>query len=115
MPQPLYSRKGDLEPTVQEAGRAPGLVWMGAEYLAPSGFDPQTVQCVESCYNNYGIPAHFVTNSSVYLTSDSIFTYNDLLPDLYNYNLYHYPGFKQMLVRSRSESWFLIASHLIGS
>jgi len=35
IPQPLYSRKGDLEPTVQEAGQAPGLVWMGAEYLAP--------------------------------------------------------------------------------
>jgi len=35
MPQPPYSRKGDLEPTVQEAGRAPGLVWMDAEYLAP--------------------------------------------------------------------------------
>ena len=44
-------------PIVQEAGWAPGLVWMGAENLAPQGFDPQTIQPVASCYTNYAILA----------------------------------------------------------
>jgi hypothetical protein len=33
---------------IQEAGWAPGPVWTGAENLAPSGFDPRTVQPVAS-------------------------------------------------------------------
>ena len=36
-PRPLYSRERDPVPTVQEAGRAPGPVWTGAENLAPTG------------------------------------------------------------------------------
>jgi hypothetical protein len=31
----------NLVPTAQEAGWTPGLVWTGAENLAPSGFDHQ--------------------------------------------------------------------------
>jgi hypothetical protein len=34
MPQPLYPWKKDLVPTVQEAGWAPGQIWLGAENLA---------------------------------------------------------------------------------
>jgi len=34
----------DPAPTTQEAGWAPGLVWTGAENIAPHGFDPQTVE-----------------------------------------------------------------------
>ena len=33
---PLCLRERDLVPIVQEAGCAPGLVWMGAEYLMPT-------------------------------------------------------------------------------
>ena len=40
-------------PIVQEAGLAPGPVWIGAENLAQPGFDPRTVQPVGSRYTNY--------------------------------------------------------------
>jgi len=40
MPQPLYSQEGDPVPIIQEAGWALGLVWMGLENLAPTGFRP---------------------------------------------------------------------------
>ena len=43
----------DLVPFVQEGGWAPGPVWTGAENLAPSGFDPRTVQPVCSRYTDY--------------------------------------------------------------
>jgi len=38
---------------VQEAGWASGPVWTGAEYLAPPGFDPRTVQPVGSRFTEY--------------------------------------------------------------
>jgi len=43
----------DPVPIVQEAGWAPGPVWTGAENLAPTGFDPRTVQPVVSYYTDY--------------------------------------------------------------
>jgi hypothetical protein len=46
----------DPVPIVQEAGWAPGPVSMGAENLAPLGFDPRTVQPA-SHYTNYIMPA----------------------------------------------------------
>jgi hypothetical protein len=42
-------------PSVQEAGRASGLVRTSVENLAPLGFDPQTIQSVASRYINYAI------------------------------------------------------------
>jgi hypothetical protein len=36
-PRPLYPPVKDPLPIVQEAGRAPGPVWTGAENLAPTG------------------------------------------------------------------------------
>jgi len=51
-PRLPYSRERDLVPTVQEAGWAPGMVWMGAENLTPPGFNPQDVQPVANCYTN---------------------------------------------------------------
>ena len=36
-PRPLFTPGKDLVPIVQEAVWAPGLVWTGAEYLAPTG------------------------------------------------------------------------------
>jgi hypothetical protein len=47
----------DPVPVVQEAGWAPEPVWMGAENLAPLGFDPRTLQPVVSRYTDYAIPA----------------------------------------------------------
>jgi hypothetical protein len=38
--------EGDPVPIVQEAGWAPGPVWMGAKNLPPPGFDPWPVQPV---------------------------------------------------------------------
>ena len=44
-------------PIVQEAGWAPGPVWTGVKNLAPPppGFDPCTVQPVESRYTDYTV------------------------------------------------------------
>jgi hypothetical protein len=39
-------------PIVQEAGWAPEPVWIGAESLAPPGFDPRTFQPVASRYTD---------------------------------------------------------------
>jgi hypothetical protein len=51
MPRPSRFTSGkDPVPIVQEAGWDPGSVWMGAEYLAPPGFDLRTVQPVASRY-----------------------------------------------------------------
>jgi hypothetical protein len=51
-------QKKNPVPIVQEAGWASAAIWMGAENLAPPGFDPQTVQPVASRYTNYATPAH---------------------------------------------------------
>ena len=54
----------DLVPLVQEAAWATGPVWTRAENLAPPlGFDPWTVQPVESRYTGWTIPA---LSSAVY-------------------------------------------------
>ena len=37
MPRPLFTPRKDPVPIVQEAGWAPGLVWTGADNLAPTG------------------------------------------------------------------------------
>jgi hypothetical protein len=55
-PQPQYPRKRKAVPTVEEAGWAPRPVWTGVENLAPTGFDPRTVQPVQSRYEDYIIP-----------------------------------------------------------
>jgi hypothetical protein len=52
-PGRLYPRE---RPIVQEAGWAPEP-WIGAENLAPPGFDPRTFQPVASRYTDYAIPA----------------------------------------------------------
>jgi hypothetical protein len=43
----------DLVPIVQEAGLAPGPVWIGAKDLTPPEFDPRTVHPVGSRYTDY--------------------------------------------------------------
>jgi hypothetical protein len=47
----------DPVPNVQEARWAPEPVWIGAENLAPPGFDPRTLQPVASRFTDYAIPA----------------------------------------------------------
>jgi hypothetical protein len=54
-PRPLFTPGKDPVPILQEAGWAPGLIWTGAENLAPTGIRSQTVQPVASRYNNYAI------------------------------------------------------------
>jgi hypothetical protein len=49
----------DTVPIVQETGWAPGPVWTSTKNLAPPGFDPGTVQPVESGYTHCTIPARF--------------------------------------------------------
>jgi hypothetical protein len=57
MPHLLYPQEGDLVPTVQEAGWAPGTVWMGAEVPPPLGFNPWTIQTIGNRYSEYIVPA----------------------------------------------------------
>ena len=56
--QLLYTWESDPVSIVQEVQCAPGPVWMGAENLAPLGFDPQTIQLIASCYTDYAILAY---------------------------------------------------------
>ena len=50
--QPLYCRERDSVHIVQEAGWAPGPVWTGAEYLAPTGIRSLSVHPVASRYTD---------------------------------------------------------------
>jgi hypothetical protein len=45
-------------PIVQEAAFFPGPVWMDAENLNPTEFDPRTVQPIAGRHTDYAIPAH---------------------------------------------------------
>jgi hypothetical protein len=45
-----FTPSKDPVPTVQEAGWAPGSVWIGAENLALPGFEPRTVQLTGNRY-----------------------------------------------------------------
>jgi hypothetical protein len=58
----------DLVPIVQEAGWVPEPVWIGAENLAPPGFDPRTFQPVVSRYTDYAILAPAVSVYFSYIT-----------------------------------------------
>ena len=65
-PQPLFTPGKDPVPIVQEAGWVPGPVWTGAENLAPSGFDPRTVQPVASRYTDYATrPTRYCSHGSI--------------------------------------------------
>jgi hypothetical protein len=55
--QAAFTYGKDPVPIVQEAVWAPEPVWIGAENLAPPGFDPRTFQPVASRYTDYAIPA----------------------------------------------------------
>jgi len=48
----------DPVPTVQEAGWTPGLVWVGAKNVAPTGIS-RTIQTLASCYTDYTIPVYW--------------------------------------------------------
>jgi hypothetical protein len=62
MPWPLSTPGKDPVPIVQEAGRAPGPVWTGAENLAPTGIrSPDRPSHSQSLYW-LSYPAHFCTN-----------------------------------------------------
>jgi hypothetical protein len=61
-PRPLFTPGKGLVTIVQKAGWAPGPVWTGAENLAPTRFDPRTVQFVAS-----RIFGGWILNSTGYL------------------------------------------------
>ena len=65
MPRPLFTPGKDPVLFVQKAGWAPGPVWTGAENLAPTGFDPRTVQPVVSRYTDYAIRPTDVARAGV--------------------------------------------------
>jgi hypothetical protein len=52
-PRPLFTPWKEQVPIVMEAGWAPGPVWTGAENLAPTGIQSQTVQLVDSRYADW--------------------------------------------------------------
>jgi hypothetical protein len=52
-PRPLFTPGKNLVPIVQEAGWAPGPVWISAENLAPTGIRSWTAQPVTSRYTDY--------------------------------------------------------------
>jgi len=52
-PQPLFTHGKDPVPIVQEAGWAPGPVWIGVENFAPTRIRTRTVQPVASRYTDY--------------------------------------------------------------
>ena len=63
-----FTRGKDPVPIVQEAGWAPGPGWTGAENLAPTGIQSQTVQHVESRYTDWatGPPPKRVQVDEIY-------------------------------------------------
>jgi hypothetical protein len=52
MPQSLFLGR-DPVPTYRRLGGPQGQSWWMQKISTPVGFDPQTVQTVVSCYNNY--------------------------------------------------------------
>jgi hypothetical protein len=63
-PQPHFTPGKDPVPIVQEAGWAPGPVWMGAENLTPPGFNPRTVQPIAQSLYQLSYPAHLIIITS---------------------------------------------------
>jgi hypothetical protein len=62
MPRPGRFTPGKVPvPIVQGAGWAPGPVWTGAGYLAPTRIRSRTVQSVASRYTDCAIPAPPIT------------------------------------------------------
>jgi hypothetical protein len=60
MPRPLSTPGNDPVPILQKAGWAPGPVWTGAEYLAPTGIrSPDRPARIQSLYR-LSYPAHQV-------------------------------------------------------
>jgi hypothetical protein len=67
MPWPLYPQERDPVPIVQEAGWAPGQVWMGEEYLAPTSIQsPDHPVCSKLLYQlRYPGPLIFVIGLTI--------------------------------------------------
>jgi hypothetical protein len=70
MPRPLFTPRKDPVPIVQEAGWAPGPVWMGVENLAPhQDMIPRLSSPSQSLYR-LSYPAH---NAHIYITVFSLY------------------------------------------
>jgi len=60
-PRPLFTSGKDPVPIVQEAGWAPGLVWTGAENLAPTGIRSPDRPTRSQSLHRRRYPAHTFT------------------------------------------------------
>ena len=71
-PRPFFTPGKDPVPIVQEAGWAPGLVWTGAENLAPTGIrSPDRPARSQSLYRlRYSAHAHEMQNNNVCKSND---------------------------------------------
>ena len=68
MPRPFFTLGKDPVPIVQEAGRDPGLVLTGAEYLAPTGIrSPDHSARSQSLYRLHYL-AHFFPSTPLKIT-----------------------------------------------
>ena len=94
-PRSLYHWETDPVHIIQEDEWASGLVWTGAEELAPPGFDPRTIHPAAGRYSDYAIPAPIIyiyiyiyININTYVLC-SIESSTHMFPSMYpTYNLY---------------------------
>jgi hypothetical protein len=82
-PWPLFTPGKHPVPIIQEAGWTPGPVWPGAENIAPPGFDPRTVQPVDSRYTDWATgPTEQVkvssNNNNGYLSWSTVYIYDTI-------------------------------------
>jgi hypothetical protein len=68
-----YTRGNDPVPTIQEAGLAPGLVWIGAEKIPQQGFDHQTVHPGSSRVKRLKIFAFYICKQHYSAVSNIVF------------------------------------------
>jgi hypothetical protein len=90
-------------PIVKEAGWAPELLWIGAENLAPPGFDPQTFQPVASHYTDYTIPAptHLIKHNKNYDIKCHIYMISFPSTDIFYRISTHQPHFHLIFLQCK--------------
>jgi len=66
-PRPHFTPGKDAVPIVKLAGWAPGPVWTGAEYLAPTGIRSRNIQPVVSSYTDWATRPTYLYYSSMYI------------------------------------------------
>jgi hypothetical protein len=103
MPRPLFTPRKDPVPIVQEAGWAPGLVWTGAENLAPTRIQsPDRPAHSQSLYWLH-YPAHLsLRATSILSPHQRLHLPNDLFPSDFLTRMLMYLHFLHVSCKSRS-------------